>query len=878
VAITDHHDVAFIDFIREAAANETDDSGQPLTDNQRLVVFPGVELTLSAPCQALLLLDADFPPDRLPAVLTALSIEPEPAASASAAAPQQLGHIQDFKTLYELLDRHAWLKGRYVVFPHAADGGHGTLIRKGFHEKYKEMPCVGVYTDGEASKLGKGSAKILSGGDKAWGNKRVAVMQTSDARTESFASLGKSATWIKWAVPTAEALRQACLAQESRISLSLPPLPNTFLTRLSVSNSKYMGPIDLELNPQYNAIIGGRGTGKSTCLEYIRWALCDQPPAAAASDDLPDVSRRERLIEETLRPLKGTVDVHFSINAIPHIVRRSSENGEVSLKVGDEEFVSAKPDDIRSLLPIQAYSQRQLSSVAIRLDEVTRFVTAPVRAELSGLESQAAGVAARIRENYATLQRHRALTAGIARDEIELRSLQEQASNLRSSLPDLSEEDQALLAKKPSFDAAEELVSGWETDLESASSLLAETRRELEGLLDGVAEVTEDIPEQATVEALAHATREVLQAVKQSLADAAQTVHDRRAPSGQIAKNREKWRKAHEAFETAYALAKQRSAAHESQLEQLGELEQRQKKVRQQLASQRDEVKRIGDPARKHKELRDEWLKAQHRKSELLNKQCDVMTKLSGGLIRARLGRGTEVEGLAQKFRGAISGSGIRANKIDAIFDRVRDADDALDAWIEATDELEQFVLAKDDPGAKTWSPKSALAALTATEVEKLRAKLSPEDVIELSLTPPADRPSFEYQIRQSEYIPFEVASAGQQATALLRVLLRQPGPPLIIDQPEDDLDSQVMLDVVDDIWTAKTKRQLVFSSHNANLVVNGDAEQVVCCDNRAAGDQSRGQIKLTGAIDMPKVRTEITTVMEGGEKAFILRKEKYGF
>ena len=60
--------------------------------------------------------------------------------------------------------------------------------------------------------------------------------------------------------------------------------------------------------------------------------------------------------------------------------------------------------------------------------------------------------------------------------------------------------------------------------------------------------------------------------------------------------------------------------------------------------------------------------------------------------------------------------------------------------------------------------------------------------------------------------------------------------------------------------------------------MVNGDAELVVACDYRSAGDQSGGKISLEGAIDMPTIRTEITRVMEGGEKAFKLRKAKYGF
>jgi type III restriction enzyme len=132
--------------------------------------------------------------------------------------------------------------------------------------------------------------------------------------------------------------------------------------------------------------------------------------------------------------------------------------------------------------------------------------------------------------------------------------------------------------------------------------------------------------------------------------------------------------------------------------------------------------------------------------------------------------------------------------------------------------------------------------------------------------------------VPQGEYIPFRNASAGQQATALLKTLLNQPGPPLIIDQPEEDLDNPVMIEVVNQLWTAKQLRQMVFASHNANLVVNGDAELVVWFGYRTAGDQSRGTIQGVGAIDVEDARTAIKQIMEGGEAAFALRREKYGF
>jgi type III restriction enzyme len=109
-------------------------------------------------------------------------------------------------------------------------------------------------------------------------------------------------------------------------------------------------------------------------------------------------------------------------------------------------------------------------------------------------------------------------------------------------------------------------------------------------------------------------------------------------------------------------------------------------------------------------------------------------------------------------------------------------------------------------------------------------------------------------------------------------VLLNQSGGPLIIDQPEDDVDSKIVSEIVRLIWKAKTERQLIFASHNANFVVNGDAELVICCDYVRSGDQTGGKVKNVGAIDTREVRADITAVTEGGEKAFKLRKEKYGF
>jgi chromosome segregation protein len=140
-------------------------------------------------------------------------------------------------------------------------------------------------------------------------------------------------------------------------------------------------------------------------------------------------------------------------------------------------------------------------------------------------------------------------------------------------------------------------------------------------------------------------------------------------------------------------------------------------------------------------------------------------------------------------------------------------------------------------------TPILSRLGLPLADQKRLAPKLTPDGWLDLSLVELSDYPEFEYRAKENEYIPFDAASAGQQASALLTTLLSHSGMPLIIDQPEEDLDSDIVQQIVAKIWQSKSGRQLIFSSHNANLVVNGDADLVLVCAYVNAGDQSAGHI-----------------------------------
>jgi chromosome segregation protein len=260
-------------------------------------------------------------------------------------------------------------------------------------------------------------------------------------------------------------LRQACLAQESRISHEEPKLPAAVIGTISVSNSKFLGPIELSFNQQYNALIGGRGTGKSTILEYLRWALCDQPPPSN-DEDAPNYQvRRSKLIENTLKPFGATIDVGFVINDVMHIVRRDSKDGSLLIKIRNDEMRACTEAEVRTLLPVQAYSQKQLSDVSVRIDELTRFVITPIRSQLAQIDRRIADKADGLRQTYAARRRLQILSAEITKRSLEVRSLQEQADNIRKSLSGLSDTDRALLEQGKGFDFADRAVEEWLTTI-----------------------------------------------------------------------------------------------------------------------------------------------------------------------------------------------------------------------------------------------------------------------------------------------------------------------------------------------------------------------------------------------------------------------------
>ncbi|MDA8378781.1 MAG: ABC transporter ATP-binding protein [Planctomycetia bacterium] len=146
-------------------------------------------------------------------------------------------------------------------------------------------------------------------------------------------------------------------------------------------------------------------------------------------------------------------------------------------------------------------------------------------------------------------------------------------------------------------------------------------------------------------------------------------------------------------------------------------------------------------------------------------------------------------------------------------------------------------------------------------ELQALAKQPKPIITVLTKTTPPKEIPVFQL-------------SDGQRHTILLTIaMLAESNVPLVIDQPEDDLDNAfIFSSIVTTLRAIKEKRQVILVTHNANIAVLGDSELILpmCRENDC------GKAKDRGSIDSEATKLCVLNTLEGGPDAFLRRKEMY--
>ena len=873
IALTDHHEMVMVPYVQRMIEERRQDDS-----DLDLWLFPGMELTARGGKQCLIIFDSDLSEGWHEQAQGKLGIAYADLDKLSAAGPIVTQLTCPYPDIAKLLDELDGLRGKYIVLPNVSQGNKHTVLTDGGHGDFRHMPYVGGYLDrGQTiDTLRPKNQTRLSGTDKTWSLREIYPLPTSDGRSADFSNLGQNNTWIKLAKPTAEAIRQAFLGYRSRIRIGSPKVPSLVVTAAEIEGSTILQSTALTVSPEFNAVIGGRGSGKSSFLEYVAFGLgrsCYDAPR----DQYSGTERMRDLINDTLVSKSGRVSLKIvQDNAVFRIVRgpTNAYQPQITYPTGTTQTVTVK--ELRSLFPAVVYSQGELAEIGKRagrraqLSDLLQFVNPDYKRENDRLATDIEAAKGRVRLAIQAIATNWHLQFQFRRLTTSGDSVKQRVEALEKTLPTLSSEDQEVVdyfEKANDFDTkrvqaskhADQIIQEFES---AAMELLSERdfSTKLKGDVDEVRRRYRDL--YAAFETGLKALRSDLAAKRTALTDAETA-----------------WAEKFKQARTSRDAVLEKLGAHQTVTAQIIKLREEITETTKQIGDLEGELKAQGDPSATLTEALDGLRRINGERDTRTQEWTNEIEQLSSGKIKAIVVSAGDIS----EIRDAVDAIAAKTGSQEAT--RIRALNEALsnDTDVNVVDRLRTDCLALlywRQMGAASGEERPACDGLNRIlgETERIREAVTERmdttraEAIATAVARPEITLSYCDGGRE---ISFEKASEGQRAAALLFMLLKQPGGPLIVDQPEGDLDNRIIAELTDKLHEAKQNRQLIFASHNANIVVNGSAELVGHLDLKESGDR---EFAHTGAIDEPEVCKVITLTMEGGEKAFKDRQDKYGY
>jgi len=818
-----------------------DDDGTPFRE-KIFAVFPGFEPNVNnggSGVHLLFLFDPEIGKDRYLAVFDAIM---------DGKTPWDAGSLQltprGAADIFETIDRHCQPKpGKLVPWqyvslaPHFM-GPHGVL-REVKSQALQHFPChrlAGFELQDEQLpedfEAGKKPGSFLL---PFMNEHRQAFFHSSDCYC--IQEVGKRHVWIKMGSPRIEALRQAFIACDSRmrigfdrsaggelIEITNPPdvtlSQRYWLRSVTVTGgSSFFGgkkgaaPSEFELSPDLTCIIGGSMTGKSTFLDGLRKHLGVDPPK--------DSSLAAQASERADHFLAGSADLKLDFPKKPPEISNVGSRLAVFFSQGELQRLAYEAGSEREILAnLDLDAKPEIEGIEEQLCELDEALATVVEEinRLEGKRDEAEQAVQIAREASKALK----VFAKVGVEELhaiekrrqDWKHTDKEVAHVKQHLHDAIARLKGL--ELPKLDQADrESLDLFGINPDSFWGQLEKLLTSIGENLTSVDSWLEQI--QALEDLLRSREKEKRTKVERALAE-----------------------KGYDASKIREFQALSRQAALVKSYE--ANLDQIEKQIK-------DKEGRFSSTISVRRDLINQQRKAFDRVIERIGKDF-------AGLLRARRLPAGDVEPL-QKFLNGLNQRGVTRwwNSLES---NARPSPEAL------ADNLHKDQL----DGLKM----SAQVQKTFKEVmsRQLRREL-------LAIRCP-DRYVIEQRMegKKDEYRDLERLSGGRQVSVLLSLLLKTNDDRiLVIDQPEDQLDNRFLFnEVLPALKALKGKRQIVLATHNANIVVNGDADQVLQLDATA----NKGRVACSGAIEEPEVRRAIVETVDGGQEAFRLRKLKYGF
>jgi PHP family Zn ribbon phosphoesterase len=810
------------------------DSAKGLIDEataRGIVALPGFEANSSEGVHILVIFEADAELSAVNAAIGACGVLPQCENGTTGGA---------FKDILEAMSD----RGALVIPAHANVPNSGMLTgRSGpplvARVKDTNLHAVAI-TPSQAD--GTDQALILSG-TKPYNRKHpLAIIHADDIVHPDQLKAQGATSWFKVSSSRMESLKLAVRTPETRVALNDPSgAPRCLLKQISWTGG-FLDGVTIPISSDLTALIGGRGTGKSTVIESLRYALALAPIGKDATAD------HKAIVDKVLR--SGTV-VKVEVEAVfptPHrfTIERVVPNPPV-VRDSAGTATNQKPVDVAGL--VEVFGQHELAELASCPESVAdmlhRF------AGTGGSDEAHADALAKLAENREQLKRAETARAKLEAELSDIPRLEEKAQQFKET--DVAKR----LADLQRIGRDESVFSEAVQRTETATSALTDLADpQLEATLTSNYEGVEDSPQKDSLERVIAATSSLATAIKGLVGQAKVAIE---AAQAEITDAKAAWEGAVKDERDGHAEVLRK--LHEEGLEPDKYLDTT--KALDNLKAKEPRLASHDETLRSLKKERDRLLGklADHerQKVEDLHEAVRSANAATGGIVVVRPIAAPDRSHIMNVINSHISG--VRTQITAAVAAKEFSPRAFVEAARAGTVELEKLGV----KGAQASTVMNAGEPLFR-QLEELSVGHAVEVLLDISSE---DGPR--------ELKTLESLSKGQRATALLLLLLVASTAPLVIDQPEDDLDNRFVYDgVVANLRKLKGVRQIIASTHNANVPVLGDAELIVALEGD--GQHGRPITDGIGSLDDAPIRALAEDILEGGPAAFNARQHLYGF
>jgi predicted ATPase len=839
IGLCDHNSVDYVETVRDQLGQEG------------IIVFPGFEVASTEGIHLLCLFDPSAGVEQLNHLLTQLGLPPHDRwTNGKGLAPRQ--SPLTFPQLLEYVQGHR--QGICIAAHVERENGLLYECAKTTRAQYFTDPnLLAAQIAGRREDLKGFYRKVIDGEYEHYQRQQLlALINCLDVYNLKDLGEPVCSTWIKMSSPSIEGLWQAFLDPDSRLRLlsEEPPEPHTELVAVAWQGGFLDGGM-IHFNENLNCLIGGRGAGKSTVIESLRYILDLEP----IGDDV----RRSHagILQQVLRTgthISLLVHSHSPSPCLYLIERTYPEAPSVRDEQGNE--LPIHPGEI--LPGVEIFGQHEIAEIAKDPPKQYQLLRRFRAAEAAEFEARKQELLRALEGNRLELAKTEKDIEAVEEKLNRLPAVEEKLRRYKKMGIETKLNEQSQLTREESIiKAGRQQLPAFKKGFEMLHQAVTQIVAFREGL------ATDDLPNHDLMERVDVALANFEEQARNSLDEVSEAWKQTEAELLEISKDWEMRRQAKrgEYEKMLRELHKEAiDGAEFMKLRKEYEMLVPLQKVARKLQQQSDELL-----AQRHL-LLEEWEETKSQLFEFDQEAADKISEELAGRVRARVVREFDLNPLFELLKRHVKGL-----RTDHLYNRLHEKNlIALADFIQHIREGKETLCDIYELQAKTATALAGLSPKAVREMEEL--ELPTTIYLELNVAHKGQTPNWKVM---------QELSTGQKATVILLLLLLERETPLVIDQPEDDLDNSFIAEtIIPTLRQEKRRRQFLFATHNANLPVLGDAELIVTLE--ASGEGETGNVKINdehvGSIDQASVKFQVEQILEGGKQAFEMRRAKYGF